>query len=98
VMPLGLLALLHLVNPQYLAPYATVGGELLLGGLIALIVLGYAWMVRILRLPEPDLLPLASNTGQSTPSRSSRRAAPPADLADRAPYALSSGRYEGQEP
>ncbi|MGC2191588.1 MAG: type II secretion system F family protein [Candidatus Dormiibacterota bacterium] len=97
VMPLGLLALLHLVNPQYLAPYTTVRGEFLLGGLIALIVLGYAWMVRILRLPQPDLLPLAPNTGQSASNRSSRRTAPPADLANRSAYALSSGRYESQE-
>jgi tight adherence protein B len=61
-MPLALLALVHEVNPEYLAPYSTVGGQFLLGGLIALVVLGYAWMLRILRLPEPDLLPLAPQT------------------------------------
>jgi tight adherence protein B len=59
VMPLALLAVLHVVNPEYLAPYSTVGGQLLLGGLIGLVVVGYGWMLRILRLPEPDLLPLA---------------------------------------
>ncbi|MGH7691481.1 MAG: type II secretion system F family protein [Candidatus Dormibacteria bacterium] len=59
VMPLVLLAVMHLVNPEYLQPYSSVSGELLLGGLLGLIVVGYLWMLHILRLPEPDLLPLA---------------------------------------
>jgi tight adherence protein B len=59
VMPLGLLGLLHVVNPQYLSPYETVSGELVLGGLVAMIVLGYLWMMHILHIPQPDLLPLA---------------------------------------
>lgn len=76
MMPLGLLALLHVVNPQYLAPYATVGGELLLGGLIALIVIGYAWMLRILRLPQPDLLSIAPQVGEFRASRRASRLEP----------------------
>lgn len=59
VMPLALLVILHVVNPAYLAPYSTVGGEFLLAGMTGLIVMGYAWMLRILRLPEPNLLQLA---------------------------------------
>jgi tight adherence protein B len=59
LMPLALLVVLHVVNPQYLAPYSTLGGQLLLGALIAMIVAGYVWMLRILRLPQPDLLSLA---------------------------------------
>jgi tight adherence protein B len=59
LMPLALLVVLHVVNPQYLAPYSTLGGQLLLGALIAMIVVGYVWMLRILRLPQPDLLSLA---------------------------------------
>lgn len=71
LMPLALLVLLHIVNPQYLAPYSTFGGQLLLGALIAVIVVGYVWMLRILRLPQPDLLPLAPQAKSSqelTPS------------------------------
>lgn len=59
LMPLALLVVLHVVNPQYLAPYSTLGGQLLLGALIAMIVVGYVWMLRILRLPQSDLLSLA---------------------------------------
>ena len=59
VMPVALLALLHVVNPQYLAPYQTLSGEFVLGGLVVLIAVGYLWMVHILRVPQPDLLPLA---------------------------------------
>jgi Flp pilus assembly protein TadB len=69
LMPLALLVVLHVVNPQYLAPYSTFGGELLLGALIAVIVVGYLWMLRILRLPLPDLLSLAP---QSRPIDDSR--------------------------
>jgi tight adherence protein B len=88
VMPLALLAVLHVVNPEYLAPYSTVGGQLLLGGLIGLVVVGYGWMLRILRLPEPDLLPLAPQAtrprstaiakGLLTLSSAAAVAAPPA--------------------
>ncbi len=53
-MPVCLLVLLRLVNPQYLAPYATVQGELTLGAMLALIAAGYLWMLRILRLPQTD--------------------------------------------
>ncbi|MGH7642160.1 MAG: type II secretion system F family protein [Candidatus Dormibacteria bacterium] len=69
LMPLGLLALLHLVNPQYLAPYSTLRGEILLGALIAVIVVGYLWMLRILRLPQPDLLSLAPQLSESRTTR-----------------------------
>lgn len=55
LMPLLLLSMLRLVNPQYLAPYQTVGGQLLLSLLLGLICCGYGWMLWILRLPEPDL-------------------------------------------
>lgn len=90
VMPLGLLALLHVVNPQYLAPYETVSGEFVLGGLVALIAVGYLWMVHILRVPQPDLLPLAPQADRSA-SKQERagRNIPPlptARLGDRAFY------------
>ena len=100
VMPLGLLALLHVVNPQYLAPYSTVGGELLLGGLIALIVIGYAWMVRILRLPQPDLLPLVPQVREFSANTSSRRAGAGATLVlpELGAFPLRVGLHEGQEP
>lgn len=97
VMPLGLLALLHLINPQYLAPYSTVGGELLLGGLIGLIVLGYWWMLRILRLPQPDLLPLAAQADEVRSIRFSRRAGAPEDQPNRAGYAPTEDRLVGSE-
>lgn len=98
VMPLGLLALLHTVNPEYLSPYKTVGGELLLGGLIAVIILGYAWMVRILRLPEPDFLPLTVVADGSSVSRAPGRASARSVQMSRAAYAFGSGRYDDHEP
>jgi tight adherence protein B len=87
VMPLALLVLLHVVNPEYLAPYSTLGGELILGSLIGMIVLGYAWMLRILRLPQPDLLPLAPPAKPIQESVSSGRGSLSftADIRDRAP-------------
>lgn len=97
-MPLGLLALLHLVNPEYLTPYATVRGEFLLGGLLALIVLGYAWMVRILRLPQPDVLPLAPQAGRSTSHGRRRRVSASAGHPDRGGFAVAASRPEAQEP
>ncbi|MGH7611079.1 MAG: type II secretion system F family protein [Candidatus Dormibacteria bacterium] len=60
LMPIALLLVLRAVNPQYLAPYASSRGELVLGAALGLIVLGYLWMLRILRLPAPDVVPLAS--------------------------------------
>jgi tight adherence protein B len=81
IMPLGLLAILHVVNPEYLAPYSSLGGQFLLSGLMAAIVIGYAWMLRILRLPEPDLLPLAPLPGTSGAATS----APGSPQGERAP-------------
>jgi Flp pilus assembly protein TadB len=59
LMPLGLVATLRVVNPSYLAPYHTASGQLIFTGLLAVIVLGYLWMLRILRIPDPDVLPLS---------------------------------------
>ena len=75
LMPIGLLALLRVVNPQYLAPYTTDGGELLLGALTGVIVVGYAWMVRLLRLPQPDVLTLSTDLLAARGARSSDRSA-----------------------
>lgn len=66
VMPIGLLVLLRVVNPQYLAPYAQYSGQLLLSGLLVLVAIGYLWMLRILRFRDPDGLavsPLAPSSG-----------------------------------
>ncbi|HUY96534.1 MAG TPA: type II secretion system F family protein [Verrucomicrobiae bacterium] len=57
-MPVAVVAVLRLVNPAYLAPYTTAQGQAVLAGIAALMVIGYGWMRRILRLPEPDRLPL----------------------------------------
>jgi tight adherence protein B len=54
-MPICLLVVLRVVNPEYLAPYASISGQLLLSLLLGLIVAGYLWMLWILRLPEPEL-------------------------------------------
>ena len=59
LMPLGLVATLRVVNPSYLAPYHTTTGQLIFTGLLAVIALGYLWMLRILRIPDPDVLPLS---------------------------------------
>ena len=54
-MPICLLVVLRVVNPEYLAPYASISGQLLLSLLLGLIVAGYLWMLWILRLPESEL-------------------------------------------
>jgi Flp pilus assembly protein TadB len=59
LMPLGLIATLRAVNPTYLAPYHSAVGQLIFTVLLAMIALGYVWMLRILRIPDPDVLPLA---------------------------------------
>ncbi|MGC1909754.1 MAG: type II secretion system F family protein [Candidatus Dormiibacterota bacterium] len=95
-MPIGLLAMLHLVNPDYLAPYATVRGELLLGGLLSLIVLGYLWMVRILRLPQPDVLPLAPQAVMADAHRIRPRVGASADPLDGGGFAVGTSRTKAQ--
>jgi Flp pilus assembly protein TadB len=62
MMPLGLVATLRVVNPNYLAPYHTTTGQLIFTGLLAVIALGYLWMLRILHIPDPDVLPLSEAT------------------------------------
>lgn len=72
VMPIGLLAVLRAVNPQYLAPYAQYSGQLLLSGLLVLVAIGYLWMLRILRFRDPDglaLSPLAPSPGATANAR-----------------------------
>ena len=97
VMPIGLLALVHLVNPEYLAPYKTVGGELLLGSLVAVIALGYLWMVRILRLAQPDVLTVAPDGRRdgfelrSQPYSTPRRSPVPTEVA------TGGGRHDGED-
>jgi Flp pilus assembly protein TadB len=54
LMPLLLIVVLRVVNPAYLEPYHSLGGQLVLAFLLALIVLGYLWMTRILRLTDLD--------------------------------------------
>ncbi len=76
LMPLVLMVVLRVVNPSYLQPYHSVGGQLILAGLLALIVLGYLWMTRILRLTGLDqILPVGGERSQSIPVDES-----PADL------------------
>jgi Flp pilus assembly protein TadB len=72
VMPVGLLMVLRVINPGYLAPYASLTGQLLLSLLLGLIVAGYLWMLWILRLSEPQLgalRPEATATGAGEPGR-----------------------------
>lgn len=71
VMPIGLLAVLRTVNPQYLAPYAQTSGQLLLSGLLALVAVGYLWMLRILRFRDPDGLELCLPSDHPAPRRGS---------------------------
>ncbi|MFZ0996134.1 MAG: type II secretion system F family protein [Candidatus Dormiibacterota bacterium] len=98
LMPLALLVLLHAVNPQYLAPYSTVGGQLLLGTLIATIVVGYVWMLRILRLPQPDLLSLAPQAKPNTDSMPTPFTSPSAtrDVSKRAMLTMLAGSSESE--
>ncbi len=56
LMPLALIGVLRVVNPAYLSPYDSWVGQLVLTGLMALIVVGYLWMLRILRITDLDLL------------------------------------------
>ena len=58
LMPLVVLAVLHTINPAYLAPYGTLRGASVLAGIVLTMAAGYLWMLRILRLPEWDRLPL----------------------------------------
>ncbi len=77
-MPVAILLVLRVVNPAYLAPYATATGQLVLGGIAAVMVLGYVWMRRILRLPEPDRVPLrAAVAGAASPIAAPPSAGPP---------------------
>lgn len=48
--PLVLLLMIRLSNPQYLEPYNSAGGQLLLGFALALIAVGYAAMLRTARV------------------------------------------------
>ncbi len=66
-MPFVLLAALRVVNPQYLAPYGSAGGQLVLAAALTVILVGYLWMLRILRLPEPDVLPIARDGDRPRP-------------------------------
>ncbi|HVA21962.1 MAG TPA: type II secretion system F family protein [Candidatus Micrarchaeia archaeon] len=69
-MPVAVLLVLRLVNPVYLAPYATTEGQVVLGGIALVMGLGYVWMRRILRLPEPDRLPIrVADPAGSAPER-----------------------------
>lgn len=63
VMPLGLLAGLRVVNPSYLKPYSSPLGQLVLALLLATIVAGYLWMLRILRIPDLDVIEMADAPG-----------------------------------
>ncbi|MHB8324300.1 MAG: type II secretion system F family protein [Candidatus Dormibacteria bacterium] len=59
LMPLGLIVVLRVVNPSYLDPYGTLPGQLVLALLLTAIVVGYLWMLRILRIPDLDLIDMA---------------------------------------
>ncbi len=61
VMPLLLIVVLRVVNPAYLEPYHSLGGQLILAFLLALIVLGYLWMTRILRITDLDQIVIAGD-------------------------------------
>lgn len=73
-MPICLLVVLRVVNPAYLAPYASLSGQLLLSLLLGLIAAGYLWMLWILRLPEPELgalRPVGAASGAAEPEEGS---------------------------
>jgi len=59
LMPLALIAGLRVVNPSYLKPYSTPLGQVVLALLLATIVAGYLWMLRILRIPDLDVIEMA---------------------------------------
>ncbi len=63
LMPLALIAGLRVVNPSYLKPYSTPLGQLVLALLLATIVAGYLWMLRILRIPDLDVIEMADAPG-----------------------------------
>jgi hypothetical protein len=50
------------VNPAYLQPYHGLGGQLVLSLLLALIVIGYSWMLRILRARDVDQIHLLAGS------------------------------------
>jgi len=58
LMPVVLIVVLRVVNPSYLEPYHALGGQLVLSFLLALIVVGYSWMLRILRTRDVDQIQL----------------------------------------
>lgn len=82
LMPLGLIVILRVVNPSYLAPYGTPLGQAVLALLLATIVVGYLWMLRILRIPDLDVIEMAGDPSQlrqpdrGRARRSERPAAP----------------------
>ncbi len=65
LMPLLLIVVLRVVNPAYLGPYHSLGGQLILALLLALIVLGYLWMTRILRLTDLDQVIAAGDSASA---------------------------------
>ena len=62
LMPVFLIAVLRVVNPAYLQPYHGLGGQLVLSLLLALIVIGYSWMLRILRARDVDQIHLLAGS------------------------------------
>jgi tight adherence protein B len=50
--PVALLLGMRLVNPEYLAPYRTAAGQVVLAVVFALIAAGYLAMARVARLPR----------------------------------------------
>ncbi len=81
LMPLVVLAVLHTINPAYLAPYGTPGGAGVLAGIALTMAAGYLWMLRILHLPAWDHLPLRPASPRPAPlteTPPARAAAPPA--------------------
>lgn len=47
---------LNLLNPGYVAPYRTPTGQLALAVVVAVFAVGFGWLHRLSRLPQPDRL------------------------------------------
>ena len=71
---LGFAVAVVLLNRPYLSAYDSPGGQVVLLVIGVLFSLGFAWLVRIARVPEPTrFLSLAADTAASDPSQSSER-------------------------
>jgi Flp pilus assembly protein TadB len=65
---------LNVLNPGYVAPYRTVAGQLALAVVVGVFAVGFGWLHRLSRLPQPDrLLSRAPSAGARHAARATGR-------------------------